>query len=240
MAQESEVIRTAREAFTQTLQLKLKQFRDLLPKGSHSVLTGAFMESLVREFIRTWISPCQLRHGTFFPHNLSGVEQKPTQIDGIIYDPRLGPAIIQEEHFIVVHPGLCRGIIEIKASESNLKEFENSLKERYEKYLKPAWHNGYYFHAMNDGYVRGIVIHDPDPVNNSSPQWMCGCPLYQYTITGHCPIFILFKEQGGDFKPYIPGINALMQSIFQTPFGFPLETPMKNPLLPVDYQDYNF
>src|SRR5262249_30490695 len=51
-------------AFSGTIRLKLQQFYSVVPKGSNSALTGSFVEEVVRGFIKDWISPSLLLHGT--------------------------------------------------------------------------------------------------------------------------------------------------------------------------------
>jgi hypothetical protein len=212
-----DVLSAVIEAFSETVQLKLEQFYRVVPKGSNSDLTGEFVEAVVRGFVRQWIAPCQLCHGTFHPHDaakdLPGENLGPSQIDGIVYDPRLGPTIIGEEGFVVVHPAFCRGIVEIKASTNSMKGFEDCLQLRYRKYLAPAWEG---WPAMSNHDVMGIVLHDADPQRRSHPDWLSGIPLYHYRLVGHCPIFILFEEDNGDYKPYTAAIDAMIKAFYQS------------------------
>src|SRR5690348_7186467 len=111
MAGERDVLRAVIEAFSETVQVKLAQFYRVVPKGSNPDLTGEFVEAVVRGFVRQWIAPCQLCHGTFHSYttaqDLAGGGNAPNQIDGIVYDPRLGPPVISEGDFLVIHPAFC-------------------------------------------------------------------------------------------------------------------------------------
>src|SRR5262245_24260659 len=83
-------LRAAKEAFCRTVSLKMQLFYSVVPKGTNATLTGAFVEELIRGFIRDWISPCLLMHGTLYPHDLEpSLPVTPRQIDGIVFDPRL-------------------------------------------------------------------------------------------------------------------------------------------------------
>jgi hypothetical protein len=105
-----DVLKAARSAFTETIMLKLRQLYGVVPKGSNPALTGAFVEELVRGFIKDWISPCLLLHGTLHPHDTNPDvppdDATPRQIDGIVYDPRLGPAIVREGDLCGRTPGV--------------------------------------------------------------------------------------------------------------------------------------
>jgi hypothetical protein len=149
-------------------------------------------------------------HGTLFPHDtnktLSQEQVKAKQIDGIIFDPRTGPAVIREGSFLVVHPTFCRGILEIKTSEGSIKGFEDRLQLLYNQYLSQ-----YDFPRSS---VMGIVIHDPNPERHSHPDWLPNPPIFHFMDVSLCPIFILFKEIDGEYQPYEPAINAMLQAIF--------------------------
>jgi len=156
--------------------------------------------------------------GTLHPHDanteLSSSNCNPKQIDGIVHDPRLGPAIIREGAFLVAHPAFCRGIIEIRTSEGDLKAFEVRLKTLYNQYFKPELlrrPSPY----LNPNHVMGIVIHDADPKKHSSPDWL-PTPIQHYALAGHCPIFILFRRRGDDHEPFEPGIDAMIKAMFRS------------------------
>jgi hypothetical protein len=175
------------------------------------------VEELVRGFVQQWIALCLLCRGTLYPHDaaaeLLSSEAGPNQIDGIVSDPRLGPAILREGNFLVTHPAFCRGIVEIKTSTTDIKKFEDDLQLRYRKYLAPAWQDSRALLCERD--VMGIVIQDSDPKGRRGPKWMQDEPLYNCYLSGHCPIFILFKERDGTYDPYEPAIDAMIRVIFQ-------------------------
>src|SRR5262249_36203707 len=155
-----------------------------------------------------WIRPSLLMQGTFFssdthppiPLEASG----PKQIDGLIYDPRLGPPVIREGGFLVVHPMFCRGVIEIKTSCSDLRAFEDRLLSIYDQYLSQCPQ----FSARS---AMGIVIHDPDPKTHSS--WHDGYSLFD-SSPARSPVFLLFRNEEGDYEPYEPAIDAMIRTIF--------------------------
>ena len=84
------VLRYAVESFSETIAPKLRQLRRYVPKDkaqTNPALTGAFIEELVRGFIRSWIRHRLLLHGTFHFERSVEAGDKPLQIDGIVYDP---------------------------------------------------------------------------------------------------------------------------------------------------------
>jgi hypothetical protein len=202
------VLSAAVQAFYETIELKLHQFRRVVPKGSNAALTGAFVGELVRGFIRAWISPSLLMHGTLYPHETYKLlppgpspppdQCSPKQVDGIVYDPRLGPAIIQEGSFLVTHPAFCRGIIEIKTSEPDLKDFESRLKALHWQYLVGCSYTG-------PQAVMGIVIQDSNPDRHPCPR----------LLDGAFPIFLLFKELEGEYEPNLPMIETMIRTVFR-------------------------
>ncbi|SRR5579883_278411 len=206
--EEENVLAPAVQAFCETVKLKFQQFRRVVPKGSNSALTGAFVEELVRGFVGTWISPSLLMHGTLYPHDTYKLLPPgpspwpegcfPKQIDGIVYDPRLGPAIIREGSFLVTHPAFCRGIIEIKTSEQDLKGFKTRLEVLHWQYLVGC-------SCAGPQSVMGIVIQDSNPERHACPR------LFDSVY----PIFILFKEEEGEYEPNCPMIETMIRTIFR-------------------------
>jgi hypothetical protein len=211
MNRHDDPVAAAKEAFRETIRLKVEQLYRFVPKGVNTKLTGDYVEELVRGFIQAWIAPCVLAHGTLHPadanKDLPPEEQKPKQIDGIVYDPRMGPPVLREGNFIVVDPRFCRGIIEIKASEQDLGGFHKRLQGHSRQYFKP------YSYYGDEPTVMGLVIHDPDPAGHSRGR-SGGPALYQWWAGQHCPIFILFKESKGKYEHYDQGIDAMMKAIF--------------------------
>jgi hypothetical protein len=222
-----DLLKATKEAFYRTISLKMKLFYEVVPKGTNPDLTGKFVEALVRCFIQDWISPYILLHGTLYPHNLDSQDAKPKQIDGIVYDPELGPAIIREGDFLVVDPAFCRGIIEIKTSyKKKIKNLEQDLQSLGRQYLVPAGASLY--SAM------GVVVHDPDPERKSYPDWLDRHPIFSFRLGSHCPIFILFRTD--DYQPHEEAIDAMIRAIYcnirwprptvlQTPVGYSAKKP---------------
>ena len=224
MTKPVDTLKAVREAFWETIDLKLRQLYRVVPKGSNPALTGGFVEELVRAFLREWVSPCLLLHGTLYPHDtnasLPPESRGPKQIDGIVYDPRQGPAILREGSFLVSHPAFCRGVLEIRTSQENILDFERRLQLLYEQYLaksQPFGSSPYLRHQ----HVMGVVIHDTDPETRSWPAWLHGeAPIHHYALVGHCPIFILLKKDGEDYFPFEPGIDALIKAIFHSEWQY--------------------
>jgi hypothetical protein len=132
------VIKHAIEAFAETVALKVKQLRRYVPKQkalTNQDLTGAYIEELVRGFIRGWIGHQFLLHGTFYYQKHIDSGDKPLQIDGIVYDPTRGPTILREGDFVVIHPAFCSGVIEIKTTIPSVQDFLERLWEVHSKYL---------------------------------------------------------------------------------------------------------
>jgi hypothetical protein len=230
------VLNYAVAAFAETIALKVKQLRRFVPKEAaktNTDLTGAFIEELVRGFIRGWIGHHEMLHGTFYHQLHCDSGNKPMQIDGIVYDPTRGPATLREGDFIVVHPAFCSGVVEVKMTFSSMAELEKRL-----------WH----IHMRNYGHfqanqVMGVVIADRDPSKASQLAKRDGSYI-QYFDYGHaplprrdldvgvvdeylvrnesrdivqyiCPIFILFKEtDDGEYEPFYPAIESMIRAIY--------------------------
>src|SRR5713101_7405190 len=181
-------LQAARAAFCETISLKMQQFRRVVPKGANPALTGAYVEELVRGFVQDWISPSLLLHGTFYPHENKNpyfpTETNPKQIDGIVYDPRLGPPVVREGSFLVVHPAFCRGVIEIKTSEPRLQLFESRLTALWQQY--------FFSSSLTVRSIMGIIIQDPEPDVHSAADWRePNSPLFDaYSLQPYNPIFI--------------------------------------------------
>lgn len=206
---DKDVLTAAIDAFCQTVALKLRQLREVVPKGTNAKLTGDFVEEVVRGFIKQWITPCELLHGTLHPHHpvpeLQNTEDGPKELDGIIYDPRIGPTVIREGQFIVVHPAFCRGVIEVKTSEGNLAAFQQRLRAVYVQYMR--------HYEARPSQVMGIVLQDPDPEGHSHPDHLQGHPLFLCRASWH-PVFILFNN---DYEPYKPAVDGLIRAIYRGP-----------------------
>jgi hypothetical protein len=204
------VLTDALEAFAGTIAEKLRQLRRYIPKErarTNTDLTGAFIEELVRGFIRRWIGQRQLLHGTFYFKRHVDSGQKPLQIDGIVYDPTRGPEIVREGDFVIVHPAFCGGVIEVKMTVPDVWEFEERLQTIHKRYMS---------HRTTSS-VMGVVIADANPEKVShvpdGPVVPTTSKLYHPSWAGICPIFVLFKEtDDGDFEPHYPAIEGLIQA----------------------------
>ncbi len=203
------VISSAVDAFSETIALKLKQLRRFIPKErarTNTDLTGAFVEELVRGFIRGWIGHRLLLHGTFHFQKHVDSGEKPLQIDGIVYDPTRGPPILREGDFVIVHPAFCGGVIEIKMSVSSIDDFEGRLQTVHAKYLT---------HRTKPSVMGVLISHrDPEGVSQIPVKGDKTMPLYHHAWANICPIFILFKEtEDGEFEPHTPAIEGLIRAI---------------------------
>ncbi|MBN2412819.1 hypothetical protein JXQ31_14110, partial [candidate division KSB1 bacterium] len=197
------------DVFSETIAVKIEQLRKYVKKNTNSSLTGLYIEELVRGFIKQWIGHRLLLHGTFFTTEFSESEKKPKQIDGIVYDPTVGPTILKEGQFVIIHPAFCSGVIEIKMSlNKSLDDFENHLKEIHKLYMN---HQSRY-------NVMGVVITDSNPEkkskhfkndNSENPS-----PIYTFNRPASCPIFILFKEYDDTYEPYKPAIDSMIRAIY--------------------------
>lgn len=234
---DAEVLNDAAQAFADTIALKVQQLRKYIPKANaatNTAVTGAYIEELVRGFVRGWIGHRELLHGTLYspPHAQRG--EKSPQLDGIVYDPKLGPPIIREGDFAILHPLLCDGIIEIKTTCKSIKRLERRLWDIHWRYQSPLGRIG-------TSKVMGIVISDPDPEKVSVCRRRGKAPLNFYDFesqalrrellvgkrdprtaaafdsfdTTLCPIFVLFKEDNGELTPHDAAIRAMIRAIYK-------------------------
>lgn len=200
-----DVIKHAKQAFTETVLLKVNQLYQYVEKGVNPDLTGAYIEELVREFIQRWIGTRLLLQGTFYSQQSKRSCEAPMQIDGIIYDPTKGPSVLRQGNFIVVHPVFCAGVIEIKTSISgSLNTLENRLKQIH----------GRYMHHSRKANVMAVVILDPDPESTSTIQSGPVSKAWEFSNVGWCPIFVLFKRRDdtGEHEPFEQGIDAMIRA----------------------------
>src|SRR5438876_28781 len=149
---DEDVLRQAREAFAETVALKVQQLYRYVPRASNSALTGHFVEELVRAFVQKWLGNRRLLCGTFYSVEFANSARTPLQIDGIVYNPERGPVVLEEGGFVVVHPAFCTNVIEIKTSIGALAKFEERLMRTYTTYI----------HHTTTPHVMGIVIADSD------------------------------------------------------------------------------
>lgn len=203
-----DVLQHAREAFAETIGLKVKQLRRFIPKKkdeTNTDLTGAYVEEVVRGFISNWIGNQRLVHGTLYCKACEESREPAMQIDGIVYDPTKGPAILHEGTFALVHPAFCAGVIEIKTTISSIKKFEERLRTIHQRYMS----------HLPSTHVMGVVIADADPENTSTLTTTDGRHLdyHNYNTIPLCPIFILFKEAEQEYDPFMPAIDALIRAV---------------------------
>jgi hypothetical protein len=203
------VLKYAIEAFAETIALKVRQLRRFVPKekaSTNSDLTGAYIEELVRGFIRRWIRHQHLLHGTFYDAKLNASGEKPFQIDGIVHDPSRGPVTLREGEFVVVHPAFCSAVIEVKMTVRSMDEFEKRLQAIYKRHLP----------HLTSPHIMGVVIAAEDPKRASECTLFGGSlPYHNYSTVPLCPIFVLFREtEECDYDPYYPAIDGLIRAIY--------------------------
>jgi len=202
-----DVLRHTKEAFAETIALKVQHLRRYVKKGTNPALTGSFIEELVRGFVQDWLGHRLLVHGTFYSSEFEKSGAGPLQIDGIVYDPTSGPMVIHEGSFAVVHPVFCTGVIEIKTSYSkNLWQLQERLQLIHARYM----------HHVAKCQIMEIVIVDPDPEGKSSITDEKGNSFcaYHYRSGDWCPIFVLFKEKDFEHEPFNVAIDAMIRAIY--------------------------
>jgi hypothetical protein len=203
------VLKYTCEAFAETISLKVAQFRRFVPKEkarTNPALTGAFIEQLVRGFVQEWVGHQRLVQGTFYNEACAKQEKPALQIDGIVHDPTRGPPIIQEGDFEIVHPAFCSGVVEIKTT-TRINDFEERLLTIYDRYMS----------HLTRPSVMGVVISSPDPEKDSRVPLSDGRVdyLHNYAVVNWCPVFILFQETDGEYRPFFPAIEALIRATHQ-------------------------
>lgn len=202
-----DALKHAREAFTETIAMKLQHLRRYIKKGTNPDLTGKYIEAVVRGFIRNWIGHRLYLTGTFYSSEFEQSGETPLQIDGIVYDPHAGPAVLIESEFAVVHPAFCTSVIEVKTSCDDLKAFEQRLRLIYSRYM----------HHLTTPQVMGVILADADPETHSNIPRADGKTLraYDYSTVPWCPMFILFKEQDNEYTPFMPAVDAMIRAIYR-------------------------
>lgn len=206
-----DVLKHAREAFIDTVALKLSHLRKFIKKGTNPDLTGTFIEEVVRDFVKHWIGHRHLVHGTFYSTEFEKSGATPLQIDGIVYDPTLGPTVLRQGNFAVVHPAFCTSVIEIKTSYApGVMKFEERLRQIYNQYM----------HHVTTPQVMGIIVADADPEKNSVIPLKDGKSLwaFDYRTVPWCPVFILYKEVDNEYTPYEPAIDAMIRAVYTNQF----------------------
>ena len=145
------------------------------------------------------------------------------QIDGVIWQPSFGPPLLRQGGFLLLHPNTIRGVVEIKASEDNVKALHERLKEIWEEYLRGGGHD------KRD--CMGVILSHRNPDRFTKPNWHTesgdGHPVELHSQALHAhPIYILFrKEDEFSFEPFTPGIKAMISH-----FNYIANTPRINAL----------
>lgn len=204
---DEDFLKFSKETFVETIELKLQQLNRFVEHNVNPKLLGDYIEELVRNFVRKWLGHRLLLHGTFYSLEIDKLYNKELlQIDGIVYDPTAGPPILHEGNFIIVHPGFCTNVIEIKKSEKSINQF----RERLEKIYKHC--EGF----LDRPQIMGIVIHDTEPEKHSEYYDEDSELRLRYDFHDYCncPIFILFKKTNNNFEPFYEAIDSMLHAIF--------------------------
>jgi hypothetical protein len=183
---------------------RVREFEGFVPAGSDPVLANMFLEAQVRSLVEERLRPRRLVSGIFSVPGASAPTGVPRFLEGAVYDPGRGRAVLDRGGFCVVNPASCVGCILIKPSVPNIAKFENRLLEIAMSY----------FFGRPPGMVMGIVATDAAAEKKSD---ICTrgkrFPAYQFMHPKWCPIFILFSMEGGVFKPHFPAIEALVGNL---------------------------
>lgn len=108
---------------TEQLLLEFKAFAAASRRAaSHQVVFGGLLENRVSEFVAKAVAPLRVSSGS-----LAGLPAV-HQLDLIIWDPSVAPAVSEEGGVAVVSPNAVVGVLELKAS-MNLGEFANRIEE---------------------------------------------------------------------------------------------------------------
>ena len=201
------------DLFCETVSLKIRLFHKLFPQGEHNHLTGLYIEELVRTFIANWIHPFEIVAGSMLPWDacsdellisagMSAAIKKPRQLDGIVYDSSLGPYILREGGFTVVHPAFSRGIVEIKKSFPKISKFYRHLCDLHAQFLYP-------FDGRMSQVFAVVIRHSNPEKANRVPKRKY--KYYDYSHVDHCPIFILFDNE---YQPQKVAIYKLIEFLF--------------------------
>ena len=133
---------------------------------------------------------------------MSTAIKRPTQVDGIIYDSMLGPCILKEGNFSVIHPAFCRGLLEIKKSIPSLKKLHRHLYDLHAVFMHP-------FEGRNSQVFAVVVRHNNPEKASKMPKRKY--KYHDYDQVNHCPIFLLFDN---DFKPHKEAIYKLIEFLY--------------------------
>jgi hypothetical protein len=214
-----EALEEAARTFAKITRAKLDVFKSMITGRDNSDVVGSYIEEVVRGFINSWIAPMRICHGSlWYP---SGKNPRIRQIDGLVWQPSFGPAVVQEGSFLLLHPNTVSAVVEIKRSEKDLHGLYNRLNEIADEFLIPTGHD------KRDAV--GLVISHPSPESVANSNWSMAeghvVELHSLAIH-HCPIFILFDSAKDELEPYYPGIKNLI--VF---FNMIANTPRLNALI---------
>ena len=202
---DSTIFKSAAESFASVMKAQVDTFRDRITGRDNPAVVGSYIEALVRRYINSWIAPKQIYHGSIWDPNVP--DWKIHQIDGLVWEPSHGPAIINEGEFLILHPQVARAIVEIKTSVNSLK----GLHDR----LVTIWESSFRHRMERD--VMAVVISHPDPEKASRPKWNTAegheVELHSRAIHNY-PIFILFDSTDDDYRPFAPGIEAMITQLW--------------------------
>lgn len=113
---------------------------------------GALVEERIRRLLRRWLGSKQLGTGS-----LAGLPAD-YQIDGIVWDPTVRPALLEEGEIVIIDPLAALGLVEVKAS-CDIEQFSRRLFDL-------AAHIGGYYDRFAEGRSHppmfGFVIWDKD------------------------------------------------------------------------------
>ncbi len=82
---EEDVLKHAREAFAETVRLKVQQLYRYVPKGKNPDLTGHYVEELVRGFVQKWLGQKRLVSGTFYSTEVETTEAPPMLVESVTF-----------------------------------------------------------------------------------------------------------------------------------------------------------
>lgn len=161
--------------------------------ATHETVFGSLVENRVRELVARCVSPLTVSSGA-----LAGVPYK-HQLDAIVWDHQLLPAVVEQGDVAVVAPMSVAGLLEIKAS-ANLGEFAHRIESLRDDVS--ALRTG---SQVEDVAVPslGLVILDEQP--------------YADVREGsHGALTVLFRKVGSfDYEPNMDGILDLMRFLYE-------------------------
>ncbi len=107
------------------LASEMRAFREAARRAAvHEGVFGMLVENRVHELVRRWVAPGSLSSGA-----IAGLKL-PNQVDGIVWDHGVMPAVVEHGTVAVVAPDSVAGLFEVKASEDeDLGEFTLRIDE---------------------------------------------------------------------------------------------------------------